>query len=535
MELRTLRVLPLLLASLVSAAGCGPDVPESTVVNRVRVVLPTDPLTLSPVGKNDRYSELIGMQITDSLVQYDSQLQIVPRLAESWDMAPDGLSVTFHLRDGVRWHDGEPFTAGDVLLTIAKARDPATEARSHMAQFERLVSLTAPDRSTVVAVYDHPNPDLLESWTIPILPAHRIDPDEDLLTSDFASSPVGCGPFRFVSYKPGQVLVLEANDDYWDGRPGLDRIEFQVIPDERTSYQALLTGDVDMLAVSPTIWRESQTSEQASHLSRFTFSLLNVWYLAWNQDPAGYFTDADTRKAMMLALDRRTFSETVLYGLATPGITTYHPESFWADPSLAPRPYDPNQAEALLAEAGWNDSDGDGVLDRDGRPFRFTLLFPRGSQEIAPRMAAWMQQSWADLGIEINIESLEWRAFLERRNAGNFHAAMATLSFSSPSPDQFELYHSSARDDGFNFFGLNDPEVDRLLEEGRGQFDPEERLAIYRQLQRRLYELEPLGCVFHFTSPVLHQPGLIGLEPSPLDMWRHWPGPRAWRMVRENP
>jgi peptide/nickel transport system substrate-binding protein len=256
--------------------------------------------------------------------------------------------------------------------------------------------------------------------------------------------------------------------------------------------------------------------------------MLNVWYVAWNQDPAGPFADAGTRQAMMLALDRQAFIDAVLRGLARPGATTFHPDSHWADPALSPRPYDPEQAAALLAGAGWEDHDGDGVLDRDGRPFRFTLLFARGSQEIVPRMAAWMQQSWAGLGIGMEIENLEWQAFLERRNSGNFQAVMATLSF-SPEPDQFELYHSSAREGGFNFYGLNDPEVDRLLEEGREQFDTGERLAVYRRLQRRLFELEPLGCVFHFASPVLHQPDITGIEPSPRDLWRHWPGPRAWK------
>ena len=528
MEFRTLRALALLLAAVVGTAGCGPAAPETAVVQKVRVVLSTAPLTLSPVGKNDGNSQLIGRQISDSLVQYDSHLRIIPRLAESWEIAPDGLTVTFHLRDGVRWHDGEPVSAADVLLTIDKAREPATEARSHMAQFEHLVSLTAPDPRTVVAVYDRPYADVLGSWTIPLLPAHLIDPQEDLLTSAFATHPIGCGPFRFVSYTPDQVLVLEANEDYWDGRPGLDRIEFRIIPDERTSYQALLTGDIDMLAVSPPTWLESRQSEQASRLGRFTFSTLNVWYVAWNEEPGGPFADAATRKAMLAALDRRTFAETALHGLAMPGTTTYHPQSFWADHSLAPTPYDPDRAAALLAGAGWKDHDGDGVLDRDGKPFRFTLLFARGSQEIAPRMAAWMQQEWAGLGIRMEIESLEWRAFLERRNAGNFQAVMATLSFSAD-PDQYELYHSSARNGGFNFFGLNDPEVDRLLEQGREEFDPEERLKIYHRLQQRLYQLEPLACVFHFASPILHQPDLTGLEPSPLGLWRHWPGPSAWR------
>jgi peptide/nickel transport system substrate-binding protein len=525
---RTCRRLFIVFTVLWALAGCSTAPPPRDEPTIIRGLFHADVVTLSPVGKSHRLSLVLGRQITDSLVQYDRNLNEKPRLAESWEFSSDGRTLTFHLREGVRWHDGKPFTSEDVLLTVRKARDPATEARSAMSQFESLTSLTAPDAQTVVATYAEPFVDALESWTIPILPAHLIDPDEPLLTSSFAEHPIGCGPFRLVEAVPGRSILLEANDDYWDGRPLIDKLEFLIIPDERTAYQALLTGDLDLMAVTPDIWKVYRNSQDSRHLKQFTFARNNMWYTAWNQNGDRPFQDPRTRQAMIHALDRATFITQILDGRARQGITSYHPDSAWADPALTPREFDQERAMRYLAEAGWEDRDGDGILDKGGRPFRFTLLYPRGSQEITPRMAAWMQQSWAQIGIDAELEALEWRAFLEKRNSGNYDAVMANMSFSGGSPDQRELYHSEARENGFNFFGLEDPEIDRLLDEGRSTADRGKRIAIYRRLQARLYELEPLGVVFHFQVPVLLQADIEGVEPSPLGLWRHWPGPRAW-------
>jgi peptide/nickel transport system substrate-binding protein len=265
---------------------------------------------------------------------------------------------------------------------------------------------------------------------------------------------------------------------------------------------------------------------------RLKFERLSVWYIAWNQKDNPFFSDYRVRRAMIHALDRETFIERALDGLGVPGATTYHPKSSWTDPEVRPWPYDPQEARRLLAAAGWSDGDGDGILDRDGVPFRFTMMIPRTTQEIADRIAVWTQQSLAEIGVAMEIEFLEWRAYRERRNDRRFQAAMATLSF-SPVPDQYELYHSSAAEDGYNFFGLVDPEVDRLLELGRTTFDTGERMEIYHRLQRRLHELEPLTCMFHFSVPVLHRKEIHGIRPSPIDFYRTWPGPRAWRWEQE--
>jgi len=370
---------------------------------------------------------------------------------------------------------------------------------------------------------------VLEGWRLPIIPAHLAESGAELLTGSYAEHPVGCGPFRFLRHRRGEEIVLEANDDYWDGRPSIDRLVFRIFPDQRTAFQALLSGELDLMTVTPELWYSARSSEAGAALDSVLYYRLNVWQIYWNQDGSNpFFTDARVRRAMLLALDRQKFIDNVLHGLARPAVTTYHPDLPWTDPTLAPLAYDPGEAGRLLEAAGWVDSDGDGVRERDGRRFRFTLTIHTSTQGLNDEMAAWQQQSWAEIGVAAQIEKLEWSQFRERRNAFEFEAAMAGIGF-TPNPDQFELYHSSARGEGWNFVGLADPEVDRLVELGRTTWERSERERIYRELQQRLHELQPLGCLLHFATPVLHDRRLKGIVPSPLDHWRTTRGPRVWR------
>jgi peptide/nickel transport system substrate-binding protein len=526
----------LMLASLLAALACGggPDEAPAGPVT-VRAFLSKDPASLSMLGKTDRNAEIFAVQVTDSLVQYDARLDLQPRVAESWTFSNDHKELTFRLRPGVRWHDGQPVTADDVVFTVNKVREPAVENRVWAPLFRDLESVEAIDERTVRAVYGKATPDDLEGWRLPLLPRHLAAQDEDLLTGEFARHPVGCGPFRFVSHVAEQEIVLEANDDYWDGRPAIDRLVFKIYPDQRTAYQALLTGDLDIATVTSALWVEARNSSAADRLEAFSYANFSVWLIVWNQDGSNpFFTDARVRRAMVLALDREPFIASVVHGQARPAATTYHPDTTWADPAVMPWPHDPVRAARLLDEAGWKDTDGDGVRDRDGQPFRFALMIPASKQQLSDQIAVWLQQSWADIGVSAEIDRLEWQAMRERRNEGRFQAASFSLTF-SPNPDHFEVYHSTARKTGYNFGGFSDAEVDRLTESGRYTFDTDRRREIFGLLQSRLHELEPITCLFNFSSPVLHDKRLQGVVPSPLDYWRTTQGPRNWRWSETPP
>jgi peptide/nickel transport system substrate-binding protein len=530
MNARTVRrpaMLPMWILVAAATVACSGPAPKQEHAAAVRAALNAYPASLSLIGKTDSASNVVARLVTDSPFQYDASLTLQPRLVRSYEISPDGKVVTLHLRDGVKWQDGAPLTAKDVVFTVGKVRDPKTEARSYIGQFSDLVSVEALDPLTVRAVYSKPYADVLDSWTLPIVPEHLAGRDADLLTGEFAKHPVGCGPFRLAKAEPGRRIVLEANPSYWDGRPLLDRISFDVLPDERTSYQALLRGDLDLLGVTPDTFRAAAEAKEAARLRRFVYFPMTAWYVAWNQagrSPA--FADPHVRRAMVLALDRESFIRSVLGGLARPGALTYHPDSEWTDPAVKPWPYDPAEAARLLDESGWTAGAG-GARSKDGKPLAFTLTMPAGTQEVSDRIAAWLQQSLAKAGAAVEIQKLEFKTFLERRRAREFDAMMSSLIL-SPAPDQFELYHSSARENGMNFTGLADPEVDRLVEEGRTTFDPAARKAAYARLEARLHELEPISVLFHFAAPVLADSRLRGLKPSPLGLWVVYPGPRQW-------
>ncbi|HXV76362.1 MAG TPA: ABC transporter substrate-binding protein [Candidatus Polarisedimenticolaceae bacterium] len=513
--------------SLLGACSAPPQ--DEPPRREVRAVLGSDPASLSLLGKMDTNTEILAAQITDSLVQYDAHLELVPRVAESWELSDDRRTLTFRLREGVRWHDGRPVTADDVVFTVEKVRQPATENRTYAPGFDQLRSIEAPDARTVVARYVEIHPDYLDGWRVPLIPRHLAGRDVDLLAGEFAARPVGCGPFRFVSYRVGQEIVLEANDDYWDGAPRIAGLVFKIYPEQATAFQALLLGEIDVLRASPDQWQSARELRAGRPLDHLVYSKIGVWPVVWNQNGSNpFFTDRRVRQAMMHALDRDAFIDKVVHGLARSGVTTFHPDTVWANPELAPRPYDPALAGRLLDEAGWRDADGDGVREKDGRPFRFTLLVPKSPMELTRQIVVWQQDAWSRIGVIAEIEELEFQAFRERRNAGRFEAASFNLAF-TPGPDQFfDLFHSSAVDQGWNFFGLADPEIDALLERGRATFDPAERQRLYSALQRLLYEQEPIGCTLMFSTPVLFDRHLRGIEPTPLGIWLTTSGPRLW-------
>ena len=513
-------------AAALALGACSGSRPHKD--NDVRVAIYANPSSLSLIGNTDQNSTQIASMISDGLVAYDAQGHYVPMVARSFELSQDGKTLTFHLRDGVLWHDGVGVTSRDVAYTVAKVKDPATQARSWVSLFANVDEVETPDDLTVVVHFAKAYGDALEPWRVPLVPEHVASKDPNFLGGAFAHHPIGCGPFRFVSYDAGQRVVLEAFDRYWGGRPAMDRMIVKIVSAERTGYESLLLGELDLLGVTPDLWRDALTAREASRLARFVYYRLGAWKIDWNQNEATpFFHDKRVRRALVLALDRKRFAETVSAGLARPGVSSYPPESPWADPSIVALPYDPAECARLLDEAGWRATSQGSLREKDGRPLRFTLILPAGAQEIADRVAAWIQQSLAEVGVGMKIEKLGWEAFQQRRKTHAFEAAMSTVLF-DPTADRFDLYHSTAKDGGFNYGSFSDAEVDRLLEEGRATVDPAARRVVYYQLQHRLDDLQPLAFLFQFAQPVLHDPDLEGIVPSAVGLFQFTPGPRAW-------
>jgi peptide/nickel transport system substrate-binding protein len=484
--------------------------------------LDSDPTTLRWVQAADRPTAQVGRLVADSLVALDLDLTFRPRLASRWEFSDDHKVLTLYLREDVRWHDGTPLTADDVTFTYELAMDPATGAGRYASLFAQVRSVKALDPLTVQVTHSEPAVTALQGWeALLILPRHRGE------SAGTERRVLGTGPFRLEEWKTGRELTLVAHDDYWGGRPHLDRIVFRIIPDAHTRFEALRTGEIDLTSVAPADWpiARSLPSDGPLHFLRFQYR--KVYFIAWNGDGSNpFFADPRVRRAMTHALDRQGFVDTVLHGLGRVATSTFVPGTWAHHAGSQPLPYDREESARLLQQAGWSDGDGDGIRDRDGQAFRFTLhVYSQDAN--AQRLAELLQDSLRRLGIAMEIRRLELAAFLQHLRGRDFQAQMSAWTLDAD-PDPFDFWHSSQTPSGANYAGYADAEMDRLCEEGRREFDPGRRAALYAEVQELLQRDQPFTFLYHPLRIVGHHQRLRGIRAAPLGIWRWHPSTLEW-------
>jgi peptide/nickel transport system substrate-binding protein len=463
-----------------------------------------EPVNLIPIFATDSASAQISRLIFNGLLKYDKDLHLVGDLAESWRVEDGGLRLVFQLRKNVKWQDGAPFTADDVEFTFRKLIDPQNPT-PYGADFEKVASLTVTGPATVEILYKEPFSPGLASWTMGIIPKHLLE-HENLLTTPFSRRPVGTGPYRLVRWKTGERLELAANPDYFEGAALIDRYLCRIIPDPATIFLELEMENVDWTALTPLQYsRLSDTAFLKKKYRKFRVPSFGYAYLGYNEENP-LFRDKHVRRAIGLAIDKEQLVETVLLGLGRVATGPFLPESWAYNPEVRPSPYDPDLARRLLKEAGWEDTDKDGVLDKGGQRFSFTILTNHGNLE--RQMACEMiQKMLGGIGIEVKIRVVEWGTFLkEFIDKKNFEAVLLGWQL-SPDPDVFDIFHSSRSAPGnFNFVSYKNQEVDRLLEEARRHFDEKGRAELYRRVHEILAEEEPYTFLYVPEAlPILHR------------------------------
>ena len=532
-----------LLIGALGAGGCVARRPDEG--GRFVYPIAIEPATLNFVTGTDQSSVLIERLLSDFLVDHDAHLAVVPRLAQSWDLSADGLTLVFHLRRGVRFHDGIALTCDDVRFTYERLVDPASKSVGRIDGFLPVERVTCPDPSTIEVRYRAPYAPALRAWEIPILPAHLYRRTADAGTPDpHDRAPVGAGPFRFVSWDAGSRIVLEANPDYWGGRPSLDGIVFPIVPSPDTALLALESGETDYARLTPALW--SRLENDAPFQRRFRtvrFTPLFFNYIAWRGDGSNpFFSDAHVRRAMSLSFDRADYVRSVMRGLGEVVPSPFlHllppapvPESSLSPAASGDRAADDAAARALLDQAGWAVDPRGGPRLRHGVPFRFTIeVFSGGEDHI--QFAQVAQRSLQALGVEMRIEKLDWPTLWQRLKDGRFEAAFSGFM---PNPDPDALYgmlHSSQIGSGQNYAAFRDADVDAWLEEGRRTLDPARRTAIYRKIEARLAESEPYSYLFAPSVLAALSRRFDGIEPSPQGILGHVPGALGFRRAAARP
>lgn len=500
--------------------------PEVKKPNAVTIGSLADAKRLLPLLASDSASGDISGWIFNGLTKYDKDIKIKGDLAESWDISPDGLKIVFHLRKGVLWHDGIEFTADDVIFTYDTVINPKVPT-PYSSNYGPVLSVEKMDRYMVKVVYKEPYAPALESWGMGIIPKHILE-GKDISAEYYNRNPIGTGPYKLKEWVTGQKIVLEAYENYFEGRPKIDKYITRVIPDNATMFLELKFGGIDFMGLTPPQYKlQANKGLFNKYFQKFRYPSFGYTYLGYNLlDPR--FSDKRVRQALTHAINKKDIIAGVLLGYGTPCTGPFPPESWAYNPASKDLEYNPEKAKKLFEEAGWRAGQS-GLLEKDGKPFAFTVLVNQGN-DARLKTAQIIKENLKAVGVEVNIKVLEWQALLHQFiDKKKFETIILGWGLNRD-PDLYDIWHSSKTKEGeFNFISYKSDEVDRLLLEGRRTFDIDKRKKIYHRIHEILSEDQPYTFLYVPDAlPVLHK-RFKGVEKAPIGIWHdfiHWYVPK---------
>jgi peptide/nickel transport system substrate-binding protein len=495
--------------------GCSKE-PEIKYPNTITIGLLSDAKRLLPLLASDSASAEISGYIFNGLTKYDKDIKIIGDLAESWDISPDGLKIIFHLRKGVKWHDGAELTTEDVLFTYKTVTNPNIPT-PYSSIYGPVKKVEVLDRYNIKITYKEPYAPALESWGMGIIPKHVLE-GKDLTSPEINRHPVGTGPYKLKDWVTGQKIVLEAFPDYFEKKPNIDRFIARIIPDTATMFLELKFGGIDFMGITPPQYKlQANTDFFNKYFQKFRYPAFGYTYLGYNLlNPM--FSNKRVRQAIAHAVNKNEIIAGVLLSYGTPCTGPFPPESWAFNASVKDYEYNPDKAIKILSELGWK-KNARGLLEKNGKIFSFTVITNQGN-EARLKAAQIIKEQLKKVGIEMNIKVLEWQAMLhEFIDKKRFEAVIMGWALSRD-PDIYDIWHSSKTKEGeFNFISYKNEEIDRLLIEGRQTFDMTKRKKIYHRIHEILAEEQP--CTFLYVPdalPVLHK-RFKGVEKAPIGIW----------------
>jgi peptide/nickel transport system substrate-binding protein len=420
----------------------------------------------------------------------------VPSL-ENGGVSEDGLTITYMLRDGVTWHDGEPVTSADVKATWDMIMNPDYAVITR-AGYDRIGAVETPDPLTVVLTFSEP----FASWPIlfdAIIPKHVIDANADNLDeSEAMRVPIGFGPYRIVDWRPGESVEYAAFDNYLRGRPTIDRFFIQNYPSVDALMQAVAAQEVDLAWSIPVSFVPQIQALESQGVALVTADTANAERYVMNADAelAPLFADKALRQALHHAIDKQQIIDALLFGLAEPGLSEWQGSS-WQNPDLPPYAYDPDRCRELLDGLGWTVGD-DGVRVKDGQRFIFTHKTTSGDQ-LRENVQLLVQQMFLDVGVEMVIENYRSTDLFGtwdqggQWSRGDYQMGGWSHGLRVPDPEVSNRYlcseiASEENQAGSQWYHFCNSEVDELLNQQAATFDPEERRQLIFQVQEILHE-----------------------------------------------
>ncbi len=483
-----------LLASIV--VGCTPKTPPTSEKQRKGEIvygMVGDPVIFNPILATDTPSGSINDRVYQGIVRANEKLEMVPYLAESITYSDDGLTWTIKVRENVKWHDGEPFTAADVVFTyntimhpdytgVRRSNFASVESVEQTGEYELKLHLKNPDAS------------LLSKLGIGIIPEHIFGEIEVAKLREHPANmePIGTGPYKWGEWAKGQYIVLVANEDYWGEGPWIEQVRFKFFQDNQTVLSAFEAGEIDYIGSIPPDDVDRVTQALEDQYNFYEFPANGYTYFGLMQDHP-ILGDKRVRQALAYGLNRQQIVDTIYKGRATVLNTNMPPISWAFKEGLNDYAYNKEKAIQLLEEAGWTEIGSDGIRRKDGKPLSFTLMTSSGNTQYEAVLAITEQQ-WKEIGVDVEIQYYEWSVLVEKYlDAGNFEAYMLAWGLGLD-PDCYLFWHSSAAYDergvlqGFNDCKYINERMDELLELGRTTMDQEKRKEIYGEIQTMLNE-----------------------------------------------
>lgn len=523
----------------------------------------SDPEVLNPLTSSDSASSEVDGYIFESLLTREPRtLALKPYIALARpEISQDKLTYTFKIRKDVRFQDGRPLTGEDVLFSVKAIKCPFVNAPFLRVYFNSLVDAELVDPYTIRFVTKEPyflNESVLGGITL--LPRHYYDPQNLLrrvtvrqLSEDPAKlpaevkqfgeqfnrnynrNPLGSGPYRFTSWRTGAEIELRRDRDYWgNGKAGIDqphvnRLKFRVVNNMDAALIRLKSGSLDyMEALQPVqAVRGTNSARFRREFKKYEYFAPAYSYIGWNNDHP-IFRDKRVRQAMTYMTNRKQIVKSILFGLGEVvdgPIYLFRPEY---DKNLKSYPFDPQKGLALLREAGWQDTDGDGILDKviDGKktPLRFEIKVNSGNA-VRESVALVLMDELKKHGIAASVRQLDWTIFLNDVKNHQFDAVVLGWAMSTTEPDAYQVWHSSqAANKGSNAISYNNPRVDQILEQYRREFDEKKRIQLYKEFQEILSDEQPYTFLYVSKSVSAVDRRFEGVEVfpdglRPIDWW----------------
>jgi len=482
----------------------------SLYASTLHLATSTNPARLNPILATDSSSSEIAGFLFNGLLKYDKDSkEIIGDLAEKF-YYEDNTTLSFELKQGVKWHDGKEFTAKDVLFTY-KTLISDNISSPYSAGFRFVKSVDVLEKYKLKVTYKQAYFKALETWMMGILPEHLLKDENNLMSSKFNSAPVGTGAYKLEQLEHSKNIVLAAFDDYFEGRAKIDKISFHVIADPMTRFLMLKSAQLDIGSIEPMAFERQLSEKFFKKFNIYEKISLSYTYLGLNLRREK-FKDADVRRALSLAIDRQELIDILFFKHAKVCTGPFLPGSAAFNSEVKVPITDLEEAKRLLKKAGYSESN----------PLTFEIV-TSNSSSIRPYAAQILQHQLKRIGVIVNLRVMEWQAFLNMVVFPHKFDAVLLGWGLSPTPDPYLFWHKdSDKKGGFNLVGYNNPEINRMIEDSQSMIDRDKLAQSWRKMFKIITDDNPYLFLYIPNSITAVDREIKNIEPALGGIWHNY-------------